>query len=155
MAGMIIGIGSAGASASSCVSWTGAQPPNPGTGNDALDGVAVLSACNAWGVGFYASGSTLNALIEHWNGHAWKVVPSPDPGTINILSSVRGISPSNLWAVGSYSDGTMGKSLILHWNGHAWRRVPSPNPGSAGTDLNGVGGVSERLGSRVLRYRNH
>jgi hypothetical protein len=67
-----LGIAPAGASASTCVSWTGVQPPNPGTSFNELAGVAVLSSCNAWAVGDYFTGPTRQTLIEHWNGSSWK-----------------------------------------------------------------------------------
>jgi hypothetical protein len=43
-AGVLAGSGPAAASAAACQSWTGAQPPSPGTGNNELDGVAGKSA---------------------------------------------------------------------------------------------------------------
>ena len=128
--------------AASCENWTGTQPPNPGTDSNALDSVAVLSACDAWAVGFSTGGGTLQTLIEHWNGHSWTVTPSPSPGTSGRLRSVRGSAPNDIWAVGDYSDGVLGHSLIEHWNGRLWRQVKSPNPGKAGSQLTGVRAVS-------------
>ena len=42
-----------------------------------LNGVAAVSADDAWAVG---AGMFNRALIEHWDGAAWTRVPSPDPG---------------------------------------------------------------------------
>src|SRR6266581_3390102 len=65
------------------------------------------------------TGSGMDAtLTEHWDGGTWTVVPSPAPGTVSLLRSVRGTSPSDVWAVGEYSDGTMNKTLTMHWDGH-------------------------------------
>lgn len=50
MAGVLTGI-PAGASASACRNRTGTEPPSPGSSNNNLRSVAVLSACNAWTVG--------------------------------------------------------------------------------------------------------
>jgi hypothetical protein len=64
-------------------------------------------------VGFQTGGGTNATLTEHWSGSAWTVVPSPAPGTLSLLRSVRGTSPSDVWAVGSYSDGTSQNTLAV------------------------------------------
>jgi hypothetical protein len=139
-----LGIAPAGASASTCVSWTGVQPPNPGTSFNELAGVAVLSSCNAWAVGDYFTGPTRQTLIEHWNGSSWKQVASPNPASFNALHGVAATSPTNVWAVGSYNNGTADQTLIEHWNGTAWKQVASPNPGGSSNDntLYGVAATS-------------
>jgi hypothetical protein len=137
-----------GASGSTCVSGTATQPPNLYFAS-AFKGVAVLSSCNVWAVGSYATelDGFNQTLIEHWNGTAWKQVPSPNPGgpaSDEILTGVAALSATNIWAVGSYLDGSPDQTLIEHWNGTAWQQVPSPNPGgSAGAnDLTGIAAVS-------------
>src|SRR5215471_4826980 len=143
MAGAFAGAGPAAASAASCQAWTGAQPPSPGTLENALSSVAVLSPCDVWAVGLDLSGGAYQTLIEHWNGSSWAQVDSPDPGSgNNFLNSVRAASASSVWAVGSASDGTTSKTLIEHWDGTAWTTVPSPSPGSVFNQLNGVRVVS-------------
>ena len=101
-----------------------------------LSGVVAISASNAWAVGFYEKSTTsFRTLIEHWNGSAWKVVPSPnaDSGE-NTLDAVAAVSASDIWAVG-YRHGPGGsgngarKTLVEHWNGQKWRIIPSPSPG--------------------------
>ena len=81
----------AAAPGSTCQSWTFGQPPSPGSVDNELNGVAVLSACDAWAAGTTRSGSGASqTLIEHWDGSSWTVVPSPSPGTTgNGLASVR------------------------------------------------------------------
>jgi hypothetical protein len=143
MAGVFAGTGPAAASAASCQAWTGAQPPSPGTLENVLDSVAVLSPCDVWAAGYDLSGGAYQTLIEHWNGFSWAQVDSPDPGSgNNIFKSVRAASASSIWAVGSASDGTSSKTLIEHWNGTAWITVPSPSPGNVFNELNGVRVVS-------------
>jgi hypothetical protein len=103
-----------------------------------FSGVAATSASNAWAVGTGINGKT---LIVHWNGTAWKTVPSPSPGangSYDALYGVAATSASNAWAVGSASSG---KTLILHWNGATWKTVPSPSPG-AYASLYGVAATS-------------
>jgi hypothetical protein len=122
-------------------------PPSPGTSDNVLKGVSVISACDAWAVGFDASGAADQTLIEHWDGSTWKVVPSPDPGsTDNFLTSVRAVSATSIWAVGEYSDGAGDKTLILHWNGTKWKRVPSPAPGA---------GAGARAAGQFTDARHH
>src|SRR6266704_1836448 len=133
LAGALPGPWQATAHAADCQGWTFGQPPSPGTQDNELNGVAVLSACDAWAVGTTRnSGGASQTLIEHWDGSSWTVVPSPSPGTaVSELSAVRAVSASDAWAVGDYSDGAgSNQTLILHWNGTAWKKVPSPNPGS-------------------------
>jgi hypothetical protein len=123
-------------------SWPSAPPPVYGV----LHSVAATSAGNAWAVGHQYN---LNILTLHWNGTAWKPVPSPSlPG--NLLS-VAATSARNAWAVGY----TGGAGLILHWNGTAWKRVPSPSP--PGNDsLSGVAATSARnawaVGTEILHW---
>jgi hypothetical protein len=114
------------ASAGTCVSWSGVQPPSPSTHRNTLNGVAALSPCNAWAVGFTSDGTSSQSLIEHWNGPGWQVVPSPVPGsTVSELTAVHAVSPSNIWAVGAYNDGSRFRTLIMRWKGSAWKGVPS------------------------------
>src|SRR5215475_3066224 len=135
VAGALTGIAPAGASASTCVAWTGVQPPNPSTSFNELGGGAVLSSCNAWAVGDYFIGPTRQTLIEHWNGSSWKQVASPNPSSsANGLHGVTATSSANIWAVGSYSNGTAVQTLIEHWNGSSWNQVASPNPGGSSQD---------------------
>jgi hypothetical protein len=134
------GTSAARAQAAPCQSWTSTLPPSPGTGDNQFFGVTALSACNVWAVGAYRAVPTgpLLSLAEHWNGTAWTVVPTPNPGTsTNFLRAVSAFSASNIWAVGHADDST----LILHWTGTKWAQVPSPSPG-AGNDLSGVRAVS-------------
>lgn len=110
------------------------QPRNRGTGANALTGVAVISGCKAWAVGQYMKGTGLQTLVEFWNGRAWRVQNSPNPGgstRSNRLYGVTAISSTNAWAVGAYHTGTASQTLILHWNGKRWKVQPSPNPGGS------------------------
>jgi hypothetical protein len=147
-----------GASASTCVGWTGVQPPSPSTAVNVLDGVAVLSPCNAWAVGDYANGTAEQTLIEHWNGTSWKQVTSPNPGgssNSNVLEAVAATSSTNAWAVGDYANGTADRTLIEHWNGTSWKQVTSPNPGgSDGNFLYGVTATSSTNAWAVGYYAN-
>ena len=99
-------------------------------------------------MGTYADADTNDGrtLIEHWNGTAWSVVPSPDPDdsgySDDFLTAVGALSPSAIWAVGDYESRGRTKTLIVHWNGTTWNQVASPSPGSADNQLDGVWAVS-------------
>lgn len=95
----------------------------------ALDGVAVLSATDAWAVGNSGTPRSQRALIERWNGTSWSRVPSPNVGS-SRLNGISAVSGSDAWAVGLTYSGRHAKTLIEHWNGSSWKRVPSPSPGA-------------------------
>jgi hypothetical protein len=111
--------------------WSQVPSPNPTgpIGEIDLFGVAATSASNAWAVGTYANSTTDKTLIEHWNGHAWTLVSSPNPSPRNSLLAVAATSAGNVWAVGTRTSGTTEQTLIVRWNGTAWKPVPSPSPG--------------------------
>jgi hypothetical protein len=100
-----------------------------------LKGVAATSASNAWAVGYTDITGNSQSLILHWNGTAWRQVPSPNPSKFSsVLFGVAATSARNAWAVG----GGANNVLIAHWNGTTWQRVPSPIPGT----LYGIAAVS-------------
>jgi hypothetical protein len=154
-------LSAASASAATCGgSWSAAdQPPNPGGPSrpNILNGVAVLSASNAWAVGLYAGAVSDRTLTVHWNGTAWQVVPSLNPGgpnRENFLNGVAAVSAHDIWAVGSYDNGTADRTLIEHWNGTGWKVVPSPNLGGPGNEniLAGVVATSASNAWAVGKY---
>ncbi|MEO8286543.1 MAG: S-layer homology domain-containing protein [Chloroflexota bacterium] len=141
--------------------WNGAAwsiVPSPAQASNAsgFTDVAALSANNVWAVGAYADRSAPNpALIEHWDGTAWSVVPSPNvPASGNILGQISAISADNIWAVGYYLSGTTSRTLVVHWDGTDWRVVPSPNVGTKDNTLIGVAAVGPNDLWAVGRYYN-
>jgi hypothetical protein len=106
-----------------------------------LNAVVEVSARNIWAVGtsFSLSNPVERTLIEHWDGTAWSIVPSPNPTTTHdtSLNGVAEVSANDVWAVGS-STGT----LIEHWNGKQWSIVASPNPPGSTGSLSAVAEVS-------------
>ncbi len=99
----------------------------------------ALSGGNLCGVGAPAT-----RQIVHWNGTAWKRMPSPGPPAGPNLYGVAATSARNAWAVGGTSITDAGsKTLVLDWNGTTWKRMPSPGP-PAGPNLYGVAATSAR-----------
>lgn len=115
-----------------------------------LSGVAATSVGNAWAAGSYVGGNGESLmLIEHWNGMAWKVQPSPNPSGANGggLTGVAATSATNAWAVGSYAQvgASAGLTFVEHWNGKAWQVQASPNPGGpGGSEFLGVTATSTK-----------
>ncbi len=120
------------------------SPSPPSAGGDYLDGVAAVSANDAWAVGYYYKGNNAQTLVEHWNGKAWTMEKSPDPSTsFDQLLGVAAVSASDVWAVGSYSKGpTNDQTLVERWNGKAWKVQKSPDPSTSDNELQGVAAVS-------------
>lgn len=140
-------VSAGGAAAAAAAPGCGQVPAPSPPADSLLGGVATLSHTNAWAVGLSrsADGEVISGLTEHWNGTAWRVMPSPKPGQSSALSAVAIVSAGNAWAVGSYAgDALTGDtSLIEHWNGTSWTRVPSPHPGGVSW-LSAVTAISSR-----------
>src|SRR5439155_4825174 len=55
-----------------------ASPDADTTRQNELNGVTCVSASDCWTVGnYYSSANAYQTLIEHWDGNAWTLVPSP------------------------------------------------------------------------------
>ena len=132
------------------------QTPSP-PADSLLNGVATRSSADAWVVGGSrsAEGDSISALIEHWDGTAWRVVPRPTPGQSSVLSGVAIASASNAWAVGSYEGNTLRGRPDPHraLERRSWNRVPSPHPGGESW-LTAVAVVSSRNAWAVGAYAN-
>jgi hypothetical protein len=139
-------------SATLILHWNGnawkLAPSRPGPIYGELRGVAVVSATDAWAVGDTTGPDPVGdsvTLIAHWNGRAWKQVPSPNPETglywNDYLYGVAATSATNAWAVGYanyFPQGGEGPlveqpvpadvPIIAHWNGARWKLVPGPSP---------------------------
>ncbi len=107
-------------------------PSDNASFDDSLTSVAPLSSNDAWAVGSTDLGAKYyNTLIEHWDGTAWSIVPSPNPyqADINVLTSVSAISSSDVWAVGYYHTGLPASlALTEHWDGNQWTIVQTASP---------------------------
>lgn len=139
-------------------SWQIVPSPN-GPGANSLSSVAVVSPTDAWAVGSADPCPPLPAdavpiqrgnalarerplepaaectgeqpLIEHWDGHTWSIVKSPNPlphpqskNPSASLSTVVALSAQEVWASGTYSDPGItpadGAALVEQWDGMAW-----------------------------------
>jgi hypothetical protein len=109
-----------------------------------LNAITAISASNIWAVGAHgtigenpeASFVPAKTLVEHWNGTAWKIIRSPNVGTVwNELNGLVAFSASNIWAVGKYSNGPLDghhdRPFAVHWNGTVWKTVAVPSYGTS------------------------
>ena len=108
--------------------WDRVPTPNIGSGDNQLYGVDALGPDDLWAVGYSTEGLRDDPLVEHFDGSAWSIVPSPDIGESQFgaqLLAVDAIAPDDVWAVGGYGNQY---SLIMHWDGTEWLLVDHPNP---------------------------
>jgi hypothetical protein len=64
--------------------------------------VSCVSAAACTAVGYdYETPTAQRTLVESWNGTKWSVVPSPNPGSDDILNGVSSASVAACTAVGS------------------------------------------------------
>ncbi|MGA2929298.1 MAG: hypothetical protein ABSG43_25575 [Solirubrobacteraceae bacterium] len=106
--------------------WTVVPVTKPNETSSTLNAVSAISANNVWAVGEDIGAGTAiggSTLIEHYNGTAWSIVPSPTPGAYPSLSGVAGRSASDAYAVGTNLPSINGgpeQAMILRWNGSSW-----------------------------------
>jgi hypothetical protein len=133
-------------------SWQRVPSPNVGGATpltNELLAIAALSENDVWAVGWSqvpdAPPYVRDTLIQHFDGTAWSIVPSPNrPGhSFNVLYAVSGTSANDVWAVGVSHDGLFpSRTLIQHWDGTQWSIVPSPSPADQLNDLRGVAAIA-------------
>lgn len=114
-----------------------------------LSRLVALSANNIWGIGTSTDRSGHSTtLTEQWTGTTWKIVPSPNPGSmINALHSAVAISANDIWAVGYFANSNSnltGQTLIEHWDGRQWSIVPSPKVGAPSAVLHAATALSTK-----------
>jgi hypothetical protein len=127
--------------------WSIVPSPNPQSFQNALNAVTVVSAGDAWAVGYTSNGTGYKTLALHWNGSSWQAVSSPSPGAPNNeLLGVDAVASNDVWAVGYANEaaGDVYRTLALHWNGSSWQVAARPN--DSDSRLNAV----DALGGTVL-----
>jgi hypothetical protein len=60
------------------------------------------------------------ALVEHWDGRRWQLVPVPDRREM-VLQSVVALSRTDVWAAGYTGED---QPALLHFDGRAWSAAP-------------------------------
>lgn len=99
-------------------SWRVQPTPNPPGGQDIfLTSVAcpTSSACTAFGLNLTGSGPL--TLAERWNGHIWRIQPTPGLVTFDIgTPGVACPTSSACFAVASYTNNGPNLTLAEQWN---------------------------------------
>jgi hypothetical protein len=117
--------------------WNGKQwrvVPSPSVGKSELFAVSAVGPGNVWAVGIQravtakiSDGEEVRsgrALVEHWNGSAWKIVPIASPPG-SVLKGVAALSARDVWVVGAFGhpENFTQRTFLAHWNGRSWRRA--------------------------------
>lgn len=113
---------------------TQVAPAATGPVTEQLRGVAVTSPASVWAVGVrLPAGGRGRTLVEHWDGRAWNLVPTPHVNRLdNELSAVVAVPGTRrLWAFGFH----------LTRNGELHQLIPSPQPPGC-ANLSGVVALS-------------
>ena len=117
--------------------WTVQTTPKPRAASGSyLYSVSCSSAtaCTATGSYLDFTGHA-KTLAEAWNGSAWALQATPNPGgalAIDYLTSVSCTSAHACTAVGYYAvSASRQMTLAETWDGSAWRAQPTPNPRTA------------------------
>ncbi len=136
--------------ASPGMSWRLVASPNA-SGNNYLYGLAAVSSSDLWAVGCSSCddiGRSGVTLIEQWNGTAWNIVTSPNPGNAaDLLRAAAADSATDVWAVGYQIVVGVGtdETLVEHYDGNSWQSVSDAPP--SGISL--LQGVAARSASDV------
>lgn len=119
-------------------SWQSVSLPTV-SGKLSLTSVSAVDDGEAWAVGWRTRridrfNYDTHAVIEHWDGTRWRMVPAPYHGQSSLFS-VAASGPQNVWAVGeiyhdtkeTLKDMEQGKFpvhhdrlLLFHWDGTSW-----------------------------------
>jgi hypothetical protein len=129
--------------------WTVIPTPDPQGQCNTFSALAASASNDVWAVGKVymnagncGKGSNFPAVIEHWDGTSWNIVPSPSPVN-KRLTGVAAIASNDVWAVG-YNEPSWGSlyTLTEHWDGSRWKVIRSPNIQSQQTYFEAVTAVA-------------
>ena len=122
-------------------SWSVIPTGDPATNDNLLYGVVAVSATNAWAVGQQLNNAGPDqALVEHWNGSSWSVVPTPKVHAGTTMLNAVAAQGRNVYAVGQVdSPAGGGRPLVEVYDGTSWEIANLPaSAGSIWTSLWGV-----------------
>jgi hypothetical protein len=96
-------------------SWTIVPSHVRSIGLARLTSVTIVSASDAWAVGYQSHGEGFQALALHWDGSSWTTTPTPSLGS-SRLAGVTVRSSGEPLAVGDVA----GEPLSEVWDGASW-----------------------------------
>ena len=100
-----------------------------------FNAMSFASPDDGWAVGTVGeslSGSGVDTLIEHWDGSAWTISPTPAIEFSNeFLTGVAAFGSDDAWAVGRQDRYGYGADLpmLFRWDGRTWSAVAAPGAG--------------------------
>jgi hypothetical protein len=113
--------------------------PVPSAGTVQINALGAAAPNDVWAVGYWSRwttrGAPIYALVEHWDGTAWSVVPVPHSSDdYRLLTGVAVAAPNDVWAVGWKTEietpGVPRLPLVQRWDGSRWSDVVDGIPGS-------------------------
>jgi len=131
-------------------SWSTIQAPTvPHALGSTLSNIYAISSNDIWAVGYYVDPTTtLQTLVEHFDGSTWNFVNSLPSGTsAEVLNGVAATSDNNIWAAGSStSSNFVSTALLKHGTngGSTWQEysIPDLPSGALNSSLLGITAVS-------------
>jgi hypothetical protein len=112
--------------------WSVVPSPSPGPNGDELFGVSATSPDDVWAVGQQQGGSfPSKALVEHWDGTAWRVADSPSASS----QSYDPYAAAGTLAVGDREDDQSPQRTLAFATGQT---AATPNVGAGENDLYAV-----------------
>jgi hypothetical protein len=125
--------------------WSVVPSPNQGTGNNALNSVAMIPGAG-WAVGYAQVSGKYQPLALGWDGTQWSMAATGSFPSDALFTSVDTLADGSAWAVGFQrtAAGTR-QTLIEQESGGTWTPVASPNEGTATTDnsLTAIAGTQD------------
>jgi hypothetical protein len=109
---------------------------------------AVLGEDDIWAVGSSRPDKgVVETGAEHWDGSAWTIASTPNPGAgENSYNGVAGVSSNDVWAVGyeqpTKKSSSAFRNFASHWDGVSWSSVFPPNASDESNSLAGVTALS-------------
>ena len=115
--------------------WSVVSSPDTDSFENHLNAVDGVSANDLWAVGHTRNGeyAVAEPLALHWDGSAWRIVPTPTANDATLEGAVA-LASDDAWAVGSmFSVAQLWHvPYALHWDGRSWTRVDVPGPDPPG-----------------------
>ncbi|QIB43863.1 hypothetical protein [Streptomyces aureoverticillatus] len=131
--------------------WTSVPLPATLGAHSGLLTVRVVAADDVWVGGYTATEArgTRTPLVMHWNGTAWKVLPTPFGSAVGQVSALL-VRDGVCWAGGAAG----ARAAVATWSGGAWSlRSPEGQDASAVTQLAAYGAEVWSVGTRVALQR--
>lgn len=111
-------------------SWDWIQAPFsiPDTSGAFLFSVVAIASDDVWVGGLWPApiGIGIDALVMHWDGSSWEVVPTPRVDYRQEIQGMAARGPDDIWAVGGSGD-NRNFSYVIHWDGSSWEHVNVPD----------------------------